>query len=269
LNFFNRASSLAARATKLPAPFAHQAARAGLALQIHAAATTGLAERELLLVRHLADPTKASIDVGANWGNYTGEMLKWSRFVIAYEANPVQAAQLQKNWPRAQVQAIGLSDYAGTAELTFPYAENGSALTGYGRVGEQVDSIGAARVERVKIRIDMLDAISTPPPAIGLIKIDVEGLECAVVRGAVQTIKNNRPNLIIESQDSHAPGCPEALVSMLAELNYSAWFFGKDALQPFSAWHDGLRTGYGAVLNNFIFLPDERERPKGIAFTDV
>jgi hypothetical protein len=94
-------------------------------------------------------------------------------------------------------------------------------------------------------------------------------LECAVVRGAVKTINSNRPNLIIESQDSHAPGCPQDLVSMLKDMGYSAWFYGKDALQPFSAWHDGLRTGYGAVLNNFIFLPEEREHPKGIAFADA
>jgi len=50
--------------------------------------------------------------------------------------------------------------------------------------------------EKVKIKIRALDNLDLPGP--GLIKIDVEGLEAMVIRGALKTINKYHPDLIIE-----------------------------------------------------------------------
>jgi hypothetical protein len=53
-------------------------------------------------------------------------------------------------------------------------------------------------VERVSVRTERLDDVLAdgPPPA--LIKIDVEGAELGVLKGAVETLQRHRPHVLFE-----------------------------------------------------------------------
>lgn len=209
-------------------------------------------EPELNLVCYLAARDKVAIDVGANWGSYTGVMLRHCRNVFAFEANPRQAAQLKRNWPAAEVMAIGLSDRSEDVILHIPRDGHGRAYTGHASmVGAHVLQ-QFADVEPVLVKVTSLDTLGLPP--CGFIKIDVEGFEMRVLAGAAATIKRDKPNLLIESVSSHAPDCPQAVVNMLEQWGYSAWYFHNRRLHPFCEWTPEQTADYGGPIYNFIFV---------------
>ncbi len=59
---------------------------------------------------------------------------------------------------------------------------------------------------------------------VGLIKIDVEGAEDAVLDGAINTIKNNMPVIIIELEDRHSIGTLQRNIKKLGDIGYQSYF---------------------------------------------
>ncbi len=57
----------------------------------------------------------------------------------------------------------------------------------------------------------------TPP---SFIKIDVEGAEYELLLGALSTIKNYRPYILLATHDCHLPGVKEKCIALLKEQNY-------------------------------------------------
>lgn len=98
-----------------------------------------------------------------------------------------------------------------------------------------------------------------------MIKIDVEGHEAKVLSGALDTIKRNRPVLIIEIEQRHIHRPINEVFEMITNLNYKGFFLKKKKLlsiKDFSLNIDQKKflknnvpmKGY---INNFIFLPNE------------
>lgn len=59
---------------------------------------------------------------------------------------------------------------------------------------------------------------------VGLIKIDVEGLETEVLKRAMGSLCSDKPNLIIESEERHFPGALSNVCSLLVGLGYQGMF---------------------------------------------
>jgi len=57
--------------------------------------------------------------------------------------------------------------------------------------------------------------------SISLIKIDTEGAEYPILLGGIRTIKNFRPNLIIETHPWNYRGCNEKILKLLRKINYN------------------------------------------------
>jgi hypothetical protein len=97
----------------------------------------------------------------------------------------------------------------------------------------------------------------------GFIKIDVEGHEEAVLDGAMKTLRLNRPRMLIEIEERHAPGALARIVDLLAGQHYRRYFQHGARLQPISYFDPPAMQSetslvrYGNYINNFIFLPDE------------
>ena len=103
---------------------------------------------------------------------------------------------------------------------------------------------------------------------VGLIKIDVEGHEEAVLAGARATIAASRPILIVEIEERHNPGSTRRIPLTLAEIGYSAYFYENGVQRPVAEFdprrhQDPARLRLeGSVprqdlgyYNNFVFLP--------------
>jgi hypothetical protein len=97
---------------------------------------------------------------------------------------------------------------------------------------------------------------------VGFIKIDVEGHEAAVLRGASRLIEQSAPTLLIEIEQRHIQGPIQDVFNMVAEMGY-AGFFLKDwvlrSIATFDLEEDQLKHLHKLhsrrYINNFIFMP--------------
>jgi FkbM family methyltransferase len=158
------------------------------------------------IVRELTRPDSTILDVGANLGNHTIYWAKAGRRVIAFEPNLVTRSALAES-----------SCLNGLDELVTVYPVALGAATGTGALRALLDgNHGAIAVEPVAdgeipiVRLDDLDV-----PDFSVIKIDVEGDEENVLRGAQQTIGRLRPFIIAEAQAK-----TDDVVALLRDLGY-------------------------------------------------
>lgn len=217
-------------------------------------------ERELRLVSTLLRSSGTFVDIGANAGIYSAIALKRRRRVVAFEPVPEEAVRLR--WligARGVVHQIALSDHNGTAMLHVPY-DGERVVTTRSSLEEDVDP--DLRHRKLTVKIATLDSFELVD--ISLIKIDVEGHELAVLRGAVQTITRCRPNLLVEVEEPRVPGSLQAVSDFLSSVNYSGfWFDGKEmkSISDFNpVRQQAARPRFGEprpeeYINNFIWLP--------------
>lgn len=137
----------------------------------------------------------AFCDVGANIGNHS---VFFSRilgrdvysFEPVLESYELLSENLILNGVASQVQAFNVA--VGASEST-------------GVMHVHQTNLGASRLveeEGGGVTISMLDSILPHDSNIALIKIDVEGFECEVLRGATETIRRCKPVLVVESQST-------------------------------------------------------------------
>ena len=198
------------------------------------------------LVAALADRTRFAVDIGAHLGDYTFFMRRHAAGCVAFECNPALVAHLRRLFGgTVDIRPDAVSDQAGTAVLRIPTEE----ATGLGRATIEARNplVGFSSFNPVTVRTVRLDDAVQQP--VGLLKIEVEGHEMAVLRGATRILERDRPNLIIELEDRHAPGCVAEAFAFLSMLGYRAAFLRNGELvtvQP-----GGPANG----LWNYVFTP--------------
>lgn len=227
-------------------------------------------EVELHLLEDLCRRDQDSIDVGANDGSYVHFLRACSRRVHAYEPMPALARALRKKFRRGvMVHAIALSRDAGTAELHMPVV-NGVMVTGCSTISSQAAAAYSDH-NKVSVPVERLDDIYNGQA--GLIKVDVEGHEQAVLDGAVNTIRRCRPRMLVEIDERLSPGGLARARAFFEGLGYSGYYVHARRVLPIrefslSRLQDPVnlpslkaplqqRERFGRYIYNFIFLPSE------------
>jgi FkbM family methyltransferase len=218
----------------------------------------GQLERELPLMCAYLKPGMRAIDAGANDGVYTHAFASTGALVEAFEPQPSCAAVLEgyaRRHPGVRVHAVALGSAAGDARLFVPM-RGMTPVTGHASLSETTR-------ERVihDVPVRTLDAYGFD--RVGVIKIDVEGHEGDVIRGARQTIAANRPRLLVEIEQRHLTGPIAAVFREVTELGYDGRFVHPElGSQPLSKFDAGVlqRMENADVpgmlyVNNFIFEP--------------
>jgi FkbM family methyltransferase len=196
-----------------------------------------------------------AVDVGANEGLFSYYMAKTAERVHAFEPNPACLPRLRRLvGSRVSVHGCGLSDHDGIAELRFDPRK-----TGFGSIDPanrlDIDGLDASASERIQIHT--LDSFALR--GVTFIKIDVEGHEAAVIRGALATITACRPALLIESELRHNAGAFSELVSTLRPLGYRVGYWDDGRVVPVDTGDlPALQGAHGRYVNNFLFQPPER-----------
>jgi FkbM family methyltransferase len=151
-------------------------------------------EPELAMLGELVPAGCTAIDVGANRGYYSWALSRAGATVEAFEPNPVLARFAQtKLGKRVRLHEVALSDHAGVATLYIPRRASGSSLHIIGNL----DNVYAHDdVDEIQVRLATLDSYGFKN--VGFLKIDVEGSEMEVLAGARETIRVNRPSMLIE-----------------------------------------------------------------------
>jgi FkbM family methyltransferase len=161
-------------------------------------------------------PGDVVYDLGANVGFYTLLAAKLGARVLAFEPVPRNLAYLRRHialneCENVTVVAAAISDHSGTAHF-----REGPLHTVGALVEDDADGYD--------VPVVALDAIvGTPAPQ--LVKIDVEGGEAAVLRGADHLLHESRPTVLLST---HSTALRRECVAMLLEAHYEVQPMGGD-----------------------------------------
>ena len=169
------------------------------------------------LTTRLCKNSAAFVDVGAHIGSVIAEVARQcpKARIIAIEAMPDKVDRLRRSFPHVEVHGCALSDRSG--EATF-YVH--TKLSGYSSLGRS--SSRGGEVSEIKVPLRKLDEILSGG-GIDVIKIDVEGAELGVLKGAERIIAENRPTVMFESGPPTNDGLgftKEGLWRWLVERDY-------------------------------------------------
>jgi FkbM family methyltransferase len=205
------------------------------------------------------------VDVGANFGYYSciaAKKIKAGKGgkVHSFEANRNAFLLLQKNivlnWIDTNAVSLNLVALSHTEEdvlfKNYKYRFGGSQFF---TSEESTDPMN--EMEVVKLRTRTLDSFLDNQPAVDFLKIDVEGAEFKVLRGASKTIgKNVNIKILLEWNNGQFRGHgtnPADLVNFLRDRS----------LCPFKLnWEDG-----STAETSFDYLLNTDEHLCGVLFT--
>jgi FkbM family methyltransferase len=212
----------------------------------------------------LAWRSRTIIDVGANVGRYAWFLKRHARgdaVLFALEPHPGAARLVRaalRGSSRSTVLRLGASDRDGNAALTVPSGVFGDPVSGLAWV-QPWAAVDAA--DAIPIEIRRLDSLIEDGtiPVVGpvLIKIDVEGGEGRVLRGAAEFLGSSRPIIYFE--------CQEASFARQGESASDLWRSLEQIGYCILAQRDGGLVAIGAVdesIVNYLAIPDV-PRPKG------
>ena len=214
----------------------------------------GRLEKELRLVKQVIFRGGVTLDIGANNGVYTYALSPLSRRVEAFEPVPACARTLEAfRATNVRVHEVALSSSNGAGQMYVPL-KGGLADTALASFSRPPGSF-----ETIPVAVRRLDEYGFDH--VSFIKIDVEGHELDVLRGARETIERCSPVLLIEIEQRHL-GFPIDLVfDEVGRLGYRGFFLDRGratALSEFSFethqepfLQDVLSPNY---VNNFIFI---------------
>jgi FkbM family methyltransferase len=162
-------------------------------------------------------------DVGAHFGVFSLVAAHFGGRAVAVDPSPtatrmigVQAA-LNGLADRIEIVRAAVGDTVGSLNLL----GSGVFSDGYFKMVK-----GRSRRELTEFPATRVDELSTRFGAPTHIKVDVEGYEAAVLRGARQTLKDNSPILFLELHNEMVTsegGDPHALLDMLDRLGYTTF----------------------------------------------
>ncbi|MGE0384439.1 MAG: FkbM family methyltransferase [Gammaproteobacteria bacterium] len=216
-------------------------------------------EAEIRLLDVLVDPRRAAADVGAHLGAYTYFLVGRAARVHAFEPQPWCARFLARAYGRAvTVHACALSDHDGSGTLDM-------VDQGYQAFAAALDRRGPQAPDRRRVRIDVpvrtLDGFGFDD--LGFVKIDADGGELPILRGARATLARCRPVLLVEIEQRNLSVPMQQVFDEIAAAGYRGEFLERGVRRPladFSLQAHQLARLAGdrsrPYINNFIFLPD-------------
>lgn len=192
-------------------------------------------EPELQYLYRYISPRGNAIDIGANVGTYAYVLAKKFKHVFAFEPNLDLTFSLRNfDQTRVSIFHVGLSSKA--ERRTFFIPENkGAPLSGWGSFSPVAAMKNLKFRERI-VETKTLDSYGFPN--VSFVKIDVEGHEMEVLKGAVETFRKNMPVLLLEIEGQNLA----AVCCLLWDLGYQK-FSLKEVI------------GIKGSPQNFIFFP--------------
>jgi FkbM family methyltransferase len=204
-------------------------------------------------------PSAASIaDIGASIGWYSAHWaaLDSEARVIAFEPVPSTFRGLQRTVSRNRLsnitaEPLGVSEKDGKLEIFVDPSIAGAASAH--------PSVYAATSNPVCVQVIQLDNYASQHNLhFDALKIDVEGGELAVLKGATQVITRDRPILLVEMLRRHARAFgyhPNDIIAFMKPLGYRCYFVNEDHLLEFTQMDEET------IETNFFFIHESKGNP--------
>lgn len=217
---------------------------------------------EFRLIRRHVRTTDTVCDIGANKGSFVFWLSRWCRKgrVVAFEPQPQFALLLTRlvrglRLDNVKVEQKAVFSRPGQADLFVPKGHSpGASLVN--------KAAGASDFETIPVPMVRLDDYFAPSERITFMKVDVEGAELEVFKGAERILREQSPLLIFECENRHLDGaCVEDVFAYLNALGYAGHFVAGRRLLPVSMFDAAIHQrqdgewfwkakGY---CNNFVF----------------
>jgi FkbM family methyltransferase len=207
-------------------------------------------ERGFEILRLIDFTDRVFIDIGANRGQSidSAKAIRPDVRIISFEPNPLLSKILNRIYetdPSITIREVGLSDNPGEFKLYTPtyrgYTYDALSSLSYEYASSWISNrtffffdARELRIDEALCSITTLDIENLAP---GLIKIDVEGTEANVIRGALKTIERYRPVVLVERN----VGMNEVR-ELLAPLGYTEYRVTNGRLEQ------GAQPGGNAIL---------------------
>ncbi len=149
-----------------------------------------------LIMKQIIKPDSNCIDIGCHKGEMLESILKLAPHGNHYAFEPIPRFynHLQTFFKdKATIYPYALAEKPGKS--TFNYVKNAPAYSG---LKERKYNIENPEIEEITVEVKPLDILITPDTKIDFVKIDVEGAEFGVLKGAKQLLKSNKPYIIFE-----------------------------------------------------------------------
>jgi FkbM family methyltransferase len=217
---------------------------------------------ELDVIRGHVRPGDTVCDIGANKGSFVYWLSRWcgqGGRVVAFEPQPELARRLAEvcqslRLSNVTVEAKAVFSHSGQQDLFVPGNHPGASLVHLAMEGESFATLPVPLVS--------LDDYFAETEKITLLKIDVEGAESGVLRGAERILRQHAPQLVFECENRHlAPGTVDDVFSWLAGLGYQGQFICRNRLYPIAQFDAAIhQRAHGQwfwkskdYCNNFVF----------------
>jgi FkbM family methyltransferase len=143
-------------------------------------------------------PDSNCVDVGAHIGSALSAIVRHAPQGkhLAFEPVPRKAAWLRRKFPEVDVREVALADRTGSVRFGEDLKQSGFS---------SILPPGPSWSGEFTAPCDRLDNVADPACRVGFLKIDVEGAELLVLRGATGVLRRDRPAILFES----APGGAE------------------------------------------------------------
>jgi len=174
---------------------------------------------------------ESAVDVGAHIGSYTLRMARRFKRVVAFEPNPfnryILGLNLQLNkTENVKVEDAALSDRDEISSLFIHRAADGTGSLNPLHYGFKYD-------RTVQVKVKKLDDFEYAK--IDVLKIDAEGYELSILKGATRTIERSKPILAIEVHSARSFGdisCSCETCSYLRFRKYDLRLLGEHTTTP-------------------------------------
>ncbi|MBC7743600.1 MAG: FkbM family methyltransferase [Flavobacterium sp.] len=216
----------------------------------------GYEEPELKLVYEFCDKDSISLDVGAANGMYLAHLYRISKFTYAFEPRKDALQRLKKMFSgittSIQFEEVALSDISGSKKLRIL------------KINDRLSTIEAentieefGEVDEVNVVVKRIDDYSFNTK-VSFIKIDVEGHEEAVIRGATNLLNKDQPVLLVEIEERHKRNSINNVKSFLKKLDYEGYFYLDKVLHRIELFdiqkHHSYHVKSQPYIFNFIYL---------------
>jgi len=203
------------------------------------------------LMAHVLRPDHTCVDVGAHAGAVLEDVVRLAPEGRhhAFEPLPDMAAALAARFPQVEVHALALSDVTTTRE--FVHMVDDPGWSGF----VERPTPGGQTARRISVPTAPLDDVLPAGTTVDFLKIDVEGAELEVLRGARATIERSRPVIVLEhglgSADFYGTG-PDSVHALLAGAGLRVFTLAGDGPLDAAAF---ARTFDAGTAVNFVAHP--------------
>jgi FkbM family methyltransferase len=182
---------------------------------------SGYQKRQRLAALGYVKDFSLCVDVGAHVGIFSRHFAKFFERVIAIE--PIESLRecLRQNVPdNVEILPVAVTDDVGICSLTVLATHNSGCSFINSDIRVLSPDIQQGHIYQSvtvpSVTIDSLDL-----PSLGLIKIDVQGADHLVMRGAAKTMKRCKPVVLIEEKPIGGPNGPVQHIADIVEFMHS------------------------------------------------